>query len=76
LLGLNSEIIVGIALIFLAILFLYAATAPGDIGMYWSALVSFGTDYVLIAFGIGFIVHGLWTRRTLAREATAEPHHH
>jgi hypothetical protein len=71
--GLNSEIIVGSALIFLSILFLYAAAASGG---YWAAIVSIGVCYVLIALGIGFIVHGFWTRRNLAREGRVEAPHH
>jgi uncharacterized membrane protein len=75
-LGLNSEIIVGIAFILLAILFLYAATTPGETGKYWSYTISYGVVYALIALGIAFIVHGIWTKRNLAREARVEPHHH
>ncbi len=71
--GLNSEIIVGSAFIFLSILFLYAAAALGGA---WAAVVGIGVCYVLIALGIGFIVHGFWTRRNLAREERIEAHHH
>lgn len=72
-LGLNSEIIVGMALILLSILFLYAAAALGG---YWAALIGIGVDYVMIALGIGFILHGIWTKRTLTHGRRAEPPHH
>lgn len=69
----NSEIIVGMALILLCILFVYAAAAEGWHG-YWTALIGYGVDYVLIALGAGFIAHGLWTRAS--QKATAETPHH
>lgn len=68
----NSEMITGFALVFLAILFFYAAGAKGG---YWAALIGYGIDYVLIALGAGFIAHGIWTERTLSKTRTEEPHH-
>jgi hypothetical protein len=58
----NSEIIVGIALFLLGILFIYAASTGGQTGLYWKALIGYGVDYVLFALGAGFIAHGFWTR--------------
>jgi hypothetical protein len=74
-LGLNSEIIVGIALILLCILFLYASIANTPVRVYWAALISYGIDYALIALGAGFIAHGLWTKRNSQKMRTEQPHH-
>ncbi|HYA83141.1 MAG TPA: hypothetical protein VEH06_06800 [Candidatus Bathyarchaeia archaeon] len=74
--GINSEIIVGMALILIGILFIYASTTGGQTGLYWKAVVSYGVDYALFALGAAFIAHGMWTRaneKKVARHST--PHH-
>ncbi|MFZ0513481.1 MAG: hypothetical protein WAM14_17880 [Candidatus Nitrosopolaris sp.] len=73
-LGLNSEIITGIALIFLSLLFLYACQVNSWRG-YWGALFNVGVDYVLIALGAGFIAHGVWSKRNL-QTMKPEKHYH
>ena len=60
--GINSEIIVGMALILLGILFFYAASTGGQTGLYWKALIGYGVNYFLFALGAAFIAHGFWTR--------------
>lgn len=73
----NSEIIVGMALFLLGILFVYAAAAgEGLIGLYWKALISYGIDYLLFGLGIGFIAHGMWTRANLRKVAPHIPPQH
>jgi hypothetical protein len=54
---LNSEIITGIALIFLSILFIYA----GLVNVEWARI--FIVDYDIMAIGGGFVALGLWTLR-------------
>ena len=73
--GINSEIIVGIALILLGILFIYAASTGGQIGMYWKALISYGINYALFALGAGFIAHGMWTRTNEKKVPQPTSHH-
>jgi hypothetical protein len=74
--GINSEIIVGMALFLLGILFIYAAaTGEGQVGQYWKALIGYGIDYVLFALGAGFIAHGMWTRANEKKMAPPTPHH-
>ncbi|HZA43040.1 MAG TPA: hypothetical protein VE504_04685 [Nitrososphaeraceae archaeon] len=53
----NGEMITGIALIFLSVLFLYA----GVINETWSLLVP--ADYLILAIGIGFLALGIITLR-------------
>lgn len=72
--GINSEIIVGMALFVLGILFIYAASTEGQAGLYWKALISYGVDYVLFALGAGFIAHGFWTRAN-EKKVPHTPHH-
>lgn len=69
-LRINTEIITGIALIFLAILFIYGSL------FYKAWAVILIVDYVLIAIGAGFILLGMWTMRNYVRERTEEPSHH
>ena len=53
----NSEIIAGIALIFLALLFIYAAT----VNALWKLILP--ADFLIIALGVAFIVLGYWEIR-------------
>ena len=72
--GINSEIIVGMALFVLGILFIYASSTGGQAGLYWKALISYGIDYALFALGAGFIAHGFWTRAN-EKKIPHAPHH-
>ncbi len=69
-LGLNSEMITGIALIILAILFMIASLYYKP----WETILI--VDYALIAIGAGFIAVGMWTKRNSKKEQTEEPSHH
>ena len=51
----NGETIAGIALVFLALLFLYA----GTVNPAWATIML--ADYVILAIGVGFIVLGVVT---------------
>ncbi|HEY9387596.1 MAG TPA: hypothetical protein VIP70_11195 [Nitrososphaeraceae archaeon] len=53
----NSEIITGIALIFLAILFIMA----GLVNSVWALL--FLADYLILSIGAAFVILGVWTLR-------------
>ena len=66
----NSEMITGIALILLSILFIYA----GMVNQEWARILI--VDYVMVAIGGGFLALGLWTQRNYKREKTEEPSHH
>lgn len=66
----NGEIISGIALAMMAILFIYAA----QVNSIWS--VALPASYVLVAVGIALIGLGLWTRRNNNRLPSHEEHPH
>jgi carbon starvation protein CstA len=51
----NGEIITGIALIFLAILFLYAST----VNEVWALIQP--ADFLILAIGVGFLTLGIVT---------------
>jgi putative Ca2+/H+ antiporter (TMEM165/GDT1 family) len=57
----NSEILTGIALCFLASLFVYAAS----VNKVWALILP--ADYLILAIGIAFIVLGLWDTRKYAK---------
>ncbi|MEO9295415.1 MAG: hypothetical protein ABI347_07430 [Nitrososphaera sp.] len=67
---LNGEIISGIALAFLGILFIYAA----QVNAAWTAALY--ADYILIAVGAGLIGLGLWSRHNTNRMHSHEEHRH
>jgi putative Ca2+/H+ antiporter (TMEM165/GDT1 family) len=50
----NGEAITGIALIFLALLFIFAAS----VNSVWKLILP--GDYLILAFGIAFLVLGFW----------------
>jgi putative Ca2+/H+ antiporter (TMEM165/GDT1 family) len=50
----NGEIITGIALIFLALLFISAAA----VNSLWKMILP--ADFLLIALGVAFVILGLW----------------
>jgi nitrate reductase gamma subunit len=67
----NGETISGIALAFLAILFIYAA----QVNAVWA--VALPADYVLLAVGIALIVLGRYTTMNTNRSSThTEEHSH
>lgn len=65
---LNGEIVAGISLAFLGILFIYA----GIVDSVWA--VGFLAYYVLLAVGIGVIALGFWTARNEKKHFSAEHH--
>ena len=69
-LRINTEIITGIALILLAILFMLG----GLFYKAWQTILI--VDYVLVAIGAAFIALGVWTLRNSKKEQTEEPSHH
>ena len=66
----NTEMITGMALILLAILFMIAAVFNKD----WQTILI--VDYVIIAIGAAFFALGVWTMRNSKKEQTEEPSHH
>ena len=58
----NSEMITGIALIFLSLLFIFAGVLNQD----WARILI--VDYVMLAIGGGFIALGVWTERNYRKE--------
>ena len=66
----NGETITGIALVFLALLFIWAAT----MNAVWARILL--ADYVILAIGVGFIVLGIITMRRTNRTHPEEGHTH
>jgi hypothetical protein len=66
----NGETITGIALVFLALLFIWAAT----MNAVWARILL--ADYVILAIGVGFIVLGIITMRKANRTHPEEGHTH
>jgi putative Ca2+/H+ antiporter (TMEM165/GDT1 family) len=50
----NGETITGVALVFLAILFIYA----GTVNSIWATI--FPADFLILAIGAAFIILGMW----------------
>jgi putative Ca2+/H+ antiporter (TMEM165/GDT1 family) len=59
----NGEIITGIALIFLALLFISAAA----VNSVWKMILP--ADFLLIALGVAFVVLGLWGLKKFRRKS-------
>jgi len=57
----NSETITGIALAFLAILFIYA----GTVNSVWATI--FPADFLILAIGAAFMMLGMWDIRKKRR---------
>lgn len=66
----NGETITGIALVFLALLFIWAAT----MNAVWARILL--ADYLILAIGVGFIVLGIITMRRSSRTQSEEGHTH
>ena len=65
----NGETITGIALAFLAILFIYA----GLVNEVWAKILL--ADYFILIMGIAFIVYGIYSMRK-HRTSSVEEHSH
>jgi hypothetical protein len=66
----NGETIAGIALVILALLFIWAAT----MNAVWASILL--ADYVILAIGVGFIVLGIITMYRTNRPPSEEGHTH
>jgi hypothetical protein len=66
----NGETITGIALVLLALLFIWAAT----MNAVWARILL--ADYVILAIGVGFIMLGVITMRRGNRMRSEEGHTH
>jgi sugar phosphate permease len=69
----NGETITGIALVFLAILFIYA----GTVNSVWATI--FPADFLILAIGAAFMILGLWDirrKRRIGRVEEGESYHH
>ena len=66
----NGETIAGIALVFLALLFIWAAT----MNAVWATILL--ADYVMLAIGVGFILLGVITMYRTNRPPSGEGHAH
>ncbi|HEY9406307.1 MAG TPA: hypothetical protein VIP53_02535 [Nitrososphaera sp.] len=64
----NGETIAGIALVFLALLFIWAAT----MNAIWARILL--AAYLILAIGVGFIVLGVITMRRKNRMHSEEGH--
>ena len=62
----NGETITGIALVFLALLFIWAAT----MNAVWARILL--ADYLILAIGVGFIVLGIITTHRTNRTHSEE----
>jgi putative Ca2+/H+ antiporter (TMEM165/GDT1 family) len=65
---LNGEIITGIALAFMAILFLYA----GTVNTVWATIRP--ADFLILAIGAAFIILGIWTIKKNRSIKNEHPH--
>ena len=65
----NGETITGIALVFLALLFIWAAI----MNAVWARILL--VDYIILAIGVGFIVLGIITIRRANRMHSEEEGH-
>jgi putative Ca2+/H+ antiporter (TMEM165/GDT1 family) len=59
----NGEAITGIALIFLALLFIFAAS----VNKLWKMILP--ADFLLIALGIAFLVLGFWELKKYGKKS-------
>jgi hypothetical protein len=64
----NGETITGIALVFMALLFIWAAT----MNEVWATILL--AHYLILAIGVGFIVLGIITIRRTNRAHSEEGH--
>ena len=66
----NGETITGIALVLLALFFIWAAT----MNAVWARILL--ADYLILAIGVGFIVLGIITMRRANRTQSEQGHAH
>jgi hypothetical protein len=66
----NGETIAGIALVVLALLFIWAAT----LNAIWARILI--VDYIILAIGVGFVILGIITVRSTNRPHSQEGHTH
>lgn len=66
----NGETIAGIALVVLALLFIWAAT----LNAIWARILI--VDYIILAIGVGFVILGIITVRRANRPHSQEGHTH
>ena len=66
----NGETIAGIALVFLALLFIWAAT----VNAVWASILL--ADYILLAIGVGFIALGIITMYRTNHTHSEQGHTH
>jgi len=66
----NAETITGIALAFLATLFIYAST----VNAVWATILP--ADYLILAIGAAFIILGMWEVRRKRTNYVKEHSHH
>jgi putative Ca2+/H+ antiporter (TMEM165/GDT1 family) len=66
----NAETIAGIALVLLALIFIFAATMNNV----WAIILP--ADYLILALGFGFIALGVYTTRNNRKHSHEESTHH
>jgi putative Ca2+/H+ antiporter (TMEM165/GDT1 family) len=66
----NSETIVGITLVIIALIFMFAATMNKD----WAIILP--ADYLILALGFAFIALGVYTTRNNRRKQSPEESTH
>ena len=66
----NAETIAGIALVLLALIFIFAAT----MNQVWAIILP--ADYLILALGFAFIALGVYTTRNNRKSSHEESTHH
>ncbi len=68
--NINSEIIAGLAIAGMGIIFLFA----GFVNPVWALIME--VDIIIIVLGIATLGHGFWTLRNEKRNPVKSHHHH
>jgi len=66
----NAETIVGITLVLIALIFIFAAT----MNKVWAIILP--ADYLILALGVAFIALGVFTTRNNRKHSHEESTHH
>jgi len=66
----NAETIVGITLVLIALIFMFAAT----MNKVWAIILP--ADYLILALGVAFIALGVFTTRNNRKHSHEESTHH